>query len=335
MNTRTRILAGLVAGLMLSLSASAALAQVPQSVPVQGYLTDATGTAIDGSLSIQFSVYDAASGSSPLWSESQTIMVADGAFTAHLGAVSPLDLAIFDGSDRWVAIKVGTDAEMTPRLALGTVPYAARAQVAAECDSVPTGSIMFFDLATCPAGWSAFGGLEGRVPVGLGSGGTLGGTVGTALAAGGGRSINQVPSHTHSINPPNRTTTGGGAHTHVIDPPSTNTTLGQGNHSHTGTTGSTGVTLEMSNGGFSTDFVQGAASPGGTFNEPNPADSHNHSISLSGGAHQHSVNIPGFNVSAPNHTHDVDIPAFNSAPTGAASVDVTMPYVQLLACRKD
>ena len=35
------------------------------------------------------------------------------------------------------------------------------------------------------------------------------------------------------------------------------------------------------------------------------------------------------------HTHTTDIGAFNSASAGSASVDVTMPYIQLLVCSKN
>ncbi|MBI2577206.1 hypothetical protein HYV84_08400 [Candidatus Woesearchaeota archaeon] len=40
-------------------------------------------------------------------------------------------------------------------------------------------------------------------------------------------------------------------------------------------------------------------------------------------------------TSAGAHTHTVDIASFTSGSTGASSVDVTMPYIQLLVCKKD
>ena len=40
-------------------------------------------------------------------------------------------------------------------------------------------------------------------------------------------------------------------------------------------------------------------------------------------------------TSAGAHAHTVDIASFTSGSTGSASVDVTMPYIQLLVCRKD
>ena len=46
----------------------------------------------------------------------------------------------------------------------------------------PSGSVGFFDLASCPAGWSAFAAARGRYIVGLVAGGTLDGVQGTALS---------------------------------------------------------------------------------------------------------------------------------------------------------
>ena len=40
---------------------------------------------------------------------------------------------------------------------------------------------MFFNLSSCPSGWTALAAAQGRYLVGLTSGGTLGGAVGTAL----------------------------------------------------------------------------------------------------------------------------------------------------------
>lgn len=51
-----------------------------------------------------------------------------------------------------------------------------------------------------------------------------------------------------------------------------------------------------------------------------PQTSHNHTFTTD---------------TAAAHSHTVDIPTFATDSTGDESVDVTMPYVQLLACRKD
>ncbi len=63
--------------------------------------------------------------------------------------------------------------------------------------TAPSGAVMFFNLATCPAGWSELVSARGRYLVGYKTGGTLGGTVGTELSAAESRATG---SHTHAEN---------------------------------------------------------------------------------------------------------------------------------------
>lgn len=67
---------------------------------------------------------------------------------------------------------------------------------------VPAGSVMYFDLSSCPAGWTEVTNARGRYLVALPSGGTLGGTAGTALSNLENRSVGQ---HNHSIADPGHT----------------------------------------------------------------------------------------------------------------------------------
>lgn len=60
----------------------------------------------------------------------------------------------------------------------------------------PTGAIVYFNLTSCPAGWTNFVSGQGRYIVGLNPGGTLALQVGTALANGGNRAVGQ---HTHAV----------------------------------------------------------------------------------------------------------------------------------------
>ena len=68
---------------------------------------------------------------------------------------------------------------------------------------------MSFNLATCPSGWTAMAAAQGRYIVGLPSGGTLAGTMGTALVNLENRPIGQ---HNHGVTDP------GHNHTLYIDP---------------------------------------------------------------------------------------------------------------------
>ncbi len=115
--------------------AVASPAQVPATTSYQGVLKDDLGDNVaDGDYDFTFSLYDVPSGGSALWTEAQTLSVTDGIFNATLGAVAPLDLS-FD-VPYWLGVAVDPDAEMDPRHALMTAPYAFRAAVA---DSVVGG----------------------------------------------------------------------------------------------------------------------------------------------------------------------------------------------------
>ena len=59
---------------------------------------------------------------------------------------------------------------------------------------VSSGAVMYFNLASCPLGWSELIEAQGRYIVGLPSGGTLAGTTGTALTDGEDRAVGQ---HNH------------------------------------------------------------------------------------------------------------------------------------------
>ncbi len=66
-------------------------------------------------------------------------------------------------------------------------------------DSLPKGTIAFFNLSSCPSGWAEKTELKGRYPVGLPTAGTLGQSVGTALTNGENRAVGQ---HSHGVTDP-------------------------------------------------------------------------------------------------------------------------------------
>ena len=101
---------------------------VPSAISYQGYLTGPSGTPIDGNVDITFSLYDADSAGSLSWQETQiSIAVSKGLFKVELGSISPFATGQFD-IPMWLGIKVGVDAEMSPRLPLSSVGYALKAE---------------------------------------------------------------------------------------------------------------------------------------------------------------------------------------------------------------
>jgi predicted regulator of Ras-like GTPase activity (Roadblock/LC7/MglB family) len=101
---------------------------VPTTINYQGYLTDTEGTPINTTVPIVFSLYTGTSGGSALWTETQNVIVAGGVYSVNLGSSVAIPLP-FD-VQYYLGVKVGTDAEMTPRFSLTSVGYAFRAQVA-------------------------------------------------------------------------------------------------------------------------------------------------------------------------------------------------------------
>lgn len=124
MNTKQVLFAAVV---LIALSVGLVFSEVPQLINYQGLLADGSGNPINGTRSIQFSIYDAATGGTALWTEDQTVTVSDGLFSVLLGSVTPLPYDLFKGGERYLALKVGGDPEMSPRKRLVSVGYSFRA----------------------------------------------------------------------------------------------------------------------------------------------------------------------------------------------------------------
>ena len=72
-----------------------------------------------------FSIYADPITQTPLWTETQTTVGIDkGIFNVLLGSVNPIPFSLFDGTTRYLGVKVGTDPEITPRKPMVSVPYA-------------------------------------------------------------------------------------------------------------------------------------------------------------------------------------------------------------------
>lgn len=104
----------------------------------QGLLLDpSTGTPkADGVYEIAFRLYNVETDGAPLWAEAKDLATKGGRFSTLLGSVTPLDLAHFDGQELWLAVKVGTDAEATPRQRIAFTAYAFYARNADNVDGL-------------------------------------------------------------------------------------------------------------------------------------------------------------------------------------------------------
>ena len=110
--------------LVLILVSVIAFADVPQILNFQGQLKDSEGNAVsDGDYSIQFLIYTTETGGAAVWQQTQTVTVNNGIFNVLLSNVN-LD---FSSSAYYLAMKVGSDDEMTPRQRITSVMYAMNA----------------------------------------------------------------------------------------------------------------------------------------------------------------------------------------------------------------
>lgn len=99
-------------------------AQVPRLINYQGSLTDEDNNPVNATLSIEFKMYNAATGGEILWSENQSaVTVSNGLFNVLLGSINPIPDKTFEYSEVYLAMKIGEDSEMTPRKRLVSVGY--------------------------------------------------------------------------------------------------------------------------------------------------------------------------------------------------------------------
>ena len=124
----------------LPLRAPLAASTSTGTIAYQGRLTDADGNPLTDTYNMVFRLYDVASGGVPLWEEqwtgSNSVQASDGVFNVTLGSLTPIPQSVITGHDSlFLGITVGTDDEMTPRVQLGSVPFAVQAL------TVPDGSI--------------------------------------------------------------------------------------------------------------------------------------------------------------------------------------------------
>ena len=136
------ILATLLPGtvcLMLPHSAQAQVTAAPSLMNFQGRLTKPDGTPVaDGTYSVRFSLWNGLSAGTETWNQTVgSVAVKNGTFAVQLSGFP----ANTFNSDQWLEIKIGTDAPLTPRQPLVSVPYALKA------NSVPDGSITGASIA--------------------------------------------------------------------------------------------------------------------------------------------------------------------------------------------
>jgi hypothetical protein len=140
MNSRIAFLLALSLGVLASLVSASSGG--PEGSPasllhLQVRLSDSGGTPLNGPVALEVRLYDDAVAGTQLWSEAPAATALNGVVDLLLGSSVPFPPTAFDGTDRWLALQVGADPEMAPRVRLASVPFALRSSSAATADDVP------------------------------------------------------------------------------------------------------------------------------------------------------------------------------------------------------
>ena len=122
--------------LLAACLAAPAAAQTPPFLSYQGVLADASGTAVpDNTYSITFRIYDVGgTGGSPLWTETNNVVVSKGTFSVLLGGTAMLSILPFDET-YYVGLSVEGGAEL-PRQVLTRTPYSFSAKAVSGTENV-------------------------------------------------------------------------------------------------------------------------------------------------------------------------------------------------------
>lgn len=109
-------------GLMvLTNKASAAESEYLQH---QGIVYDTRGQPIEGSQRMMFRLYNSPTSNEILWEEAQVVEVQHGLYSVDLGSIVQISHDVFAEDRIYLGISIENDSEMTPRLAIQSVPRA-------------------------------------------------------------------------------------------------------------------------------------------------------------------------------------------------------------------
>jgi hypothetical protein len=123
---RSAIIAGLTGIAAMAVWSDTASASVPTFLTEQGRLFDDAGHPVSGSVNFTFAIYDVATAGTAKWSESQTLVLDSGYFSAEIGGVAAFPAGLFDVAPGtlYLSVTVAGDTEILPRQPISSVPYA-------------------------------------------------------------------------------------------------------------------------------------------------------------------------------------------------------------------
>lgn len=128
---------------------------INQTINFQGKVANSDGTNVaNGLYTFVFKLYDASSGGSNPWTETQNnVQVTAGIFRVALGSVTPFTGVDFNTDNLYLGVNFNSDGEMTPRIRFAATPYALNAQkVAGLTVTDTTGTLTIPNLKTVQFG---------------------------------------------------------------------------------------------------------------------------------------------------------------------------------------
>ena len=130
----------------LALFLPAAAQTIPQSIKIQGYLSDQSGgpaVPANGSYTMGFAIFDALTdGTSLATAGPMAVTVTNGVYEASISASA----SVFSGSPRYLEITVNGEV-LSPRLQFDSTPFAFRSEISVTAESVAPGSVGAAGLA--------------------------------------------------------------------------------------------------------------------------------------------------------------------------------------------
>ena len=148
-------------GPLAVLTPTVAQAAVAAKLPFSARLTTTSGSNVpDGTYSVTFRLYSAATGGASVWSESHSVTVSRGAFAVYLGdSVSFASAGVsFSTSPYYLAFQVSGDPEMAPRYEIGSVPSALNAANADAINGLSSNDLFVKSANETVAGNTTFNG---------------------------------------------------------------------------------------------------------------------------------------------------------------------------------
>jgi len=127
-------------------------AAAPPLLPVQGYLTDAEDTPLDGSYQLRFALFDAPSAGSVVFTTTSSVNVKRGRFVSYLGETDPLQLdKVHEANGLWLEVTIvaacadatcerpsAINRTLSPRIRLASAPFAASASICTTAENART-----------------------------------------------------------------------------------------------------------------------------------------------------------------------------------------------------